>query len=63
MTSNVGARMITDEQKVAGLCAGEQTQKQEEIRSLVMGELKKVFRPEFLNRVDDIIVFAHAGRD
>ena len=57
MTSNVGARMITDKQKSLGFAQEEKAQKQEDIRSLVMGELKKVFRPEFLNRVDDIIVF------
>ncbi len=53
MTSNVGARMITDKQKSLGFAQEEKAQKQEDIRSLVMGELKKVFRPEFLNRVDD----------
>ena len=53
MTSNVGARMITDKQKSLGFAQEEKAQKQEDIRSLVMGELKKVFRPEFLNRVDE----------
>ena len=60
MTSNVGARMITDKQKSLGFAQEEKAQKQEDIRSLVMGELKKVFRPEFLNRVDDIIVRQNA---
>ncbi len=46
MTSNVGARMITDKQKSLGFAQEEKAQKQEDIRSLVMGELKKVFRPE-----------------
>ena len=35
----------------------------EDIRSAVMGELKKCFRPEFLNRVDDIIVFEQLGKE
>ena len=37
--------------------------KQEDIKTLVLGELKKVFRPEFLNRVDDIIVFNKLTQD
>ncbi len=63
MTSNVGARMITDKQKSLGFAQEEKAQKQEDIRSLVMGELKKVFRPEFLNSVDDIIVFNKLTQD
>ena len=63
MTSNVGARMITDKQKSLGFAQEHKSQKQEDIRSLVMGELKKVFRPEFLNRVDDIIVFNKLTQD
>ena len=63
MTSNVGARMITDKQKSLGFAQEHKAQKQEDIRSLVMGELKKVFRPEFLNRVDDIIVFNKLTQD
>ncbi len=58
MTSNVGARLITDKEKGLGFQtqedAGEDYNK---ITELVMGELKNTFRPEFLNRVDDIIVF------
>lgn len=58
MTSNVGARMITETQRRLGFAAEEQVQGSEEIRDKVMGELKQAFRPEFLNRIDDIIVFA-----
>ena len=55
MTSNVGARMIT-ERKSLGF--GETTANSDtDIRENVMAELKRQFRPEFLNRVDDIIVF------
>ena len=63
MTSNVGARLITDKQKSLGFAQDNKEQKQEDIRTLVMGELKKVFRPEFLNRVDDIIVFNKLTQD
>ncbi len=59
MTSNVGARMITEKQKSLGFVQenSEKEKSQKEIKSLVLSELRNVFRPEFLNRVDDIIVF------
>jgi ATP-dependent Clp protease ATP-binding subunit ClpC len=59
MTSNLGARMIT-ENKSLGFSAGDagKTERDyERIKSDVMSEVKRAFRPEFLNRVDDIIVF------
>jgi len=58
MTSNVGARQIT-ERKQLGFGGSEEQAKTdyENIRNNVMGELKRAFRPEFLNRIDDIIVF------
>jgi ATP-dependent Clp protease ATP-binding subunit ClpC len=58
MTSNVGARLITDNHKL-GFATTEATltESDKQIKTEVMGELKRTFRPEFLNRVDDIIVF------
>ncbi|MDY4976728.1 MAG: ATP-dependent Clp protease ATP-binding subunit [Clostridia bacterium] len=59
MTSNIGARQITDQKKALGF-SSDTNQKEADyqaIRGNVMGELKKAFRPEFLNRIDDIIVF------
>ena len=57
MTSNIGARMIT-ETKNLGFGSSENAMKDDkEIKNDVMNELKKHFRPEFLNRIDDIIVF------
>ncbi len=56
MTSNVGARELQDQRFVGFGGAGE-TQDYETIRSTMMKELKNTFRPEFINRVDDIIVF------
>ena len=61
MTSNVGARMITDK-NVLGFSQNAdkkegQEKEYEEIKKDVMAELKKQFRPEFINRIDDIIVF------
>lgn len=57
MTSNVGARLITDRQQSLGFKGESDEDKKEDIREIVMGELKNTFRPEFLNRIDDIIVF------
>lgn len=54
MTSNVGASKIVD--KKASLGFGENAENND-IESLVMGDLKKTFKPEFLNRIDEIIVF------
>ena len=56
MTSNVGAREIA---KPGGMGFGTSAGKlsDAEIKSRAMGELKKLFRPEFLNRVDEIVVF------
>ena len=56
MTSNVGARLITEKQNSLGF-ADNKDEENENIKEIVMGELKKTFRPEFLNRIDDIIVF------
>ncbi len=59
MTSNIGAKLITAKQAAFGFTdnADEREQNDEKIKEAVMGELKNAFRPEFLNRVDDIIVF------
>ena len=62
MTSNVGARLITDHQKALGFVQNEDKEERD-VKQLVLGELKKVFRPEFLNRVDDIIVFNKLTQD
>ncbi|WP_407724077.1 ATP-dependent Clp protease ATP-binding subunit [Ruminococcus sp. JL13D9] len=63
MTSNVGARLITDKQKSLGFKDGDESTDAKDVKSLVLGELKNVFRPEFLNRVDDIIVFNKLNKD
>jgi len=57
MTSNAGARNIVSPKKL-GFVNGEETEKSyEDMKKRVMDEVKKLFRPEFLNRIDDIIVF------
>lgn len=59
MTSNVGARLITDKKASFGFGdpSADEERDAKRIKEDVMGELKKEFRPEFLNRVDDVIVF------
>ena len=59
MTSNIGARAITDRRTALGFSGLDGTPERSyaEIREAVTAELKKTFRPEFLNRIDEIIVF------
>ena len=58
MTSNIGARYMTDK-KVLGFENGKNsdTKEYEETKEEIMKELKREFRPEFINRIDEIIVF------
>ena len=63
MTSNVGASMITTTSRLGfSVAEDEQKDKYEKLKDTVMEEMKKSFRPEFLNRIDDIIVFAHLSQ-
>ena len=63
MTSNVGAKNITAAETQLGFHGGDKSAEEDEakryerIRQAVMDDLKKTFRPEFLNRIDEIIVF------
>ena len=63
MTSNVGARLITEEKASFGFVANSENSSSEKIKESVMSELKNTFRPEFLNRVDDIVVFNRLSED
>ena len=63
MTSNVGAREIAQDASVGFGTTGEAGLTADEIRTRAMGELKRLFRPEFLNRVDDIVVFQKLSGD
>ena len=62
MTSNIGARLITDKKVSFGFGSSE-SDNEKDIKSRVLDELKGAFRPEFLNRVDDIIVFSKLNQD
>jgi ATP-dependent Clp protease ATP-binding subunit ClpC len=57
MTSNIGAASISKNQSFGFSVGDESGLSYDEMKSRVMGELKKVFRPELLNRIDEIIVF------
>ncbi len=61
MTSNIGARQIKEGGGIGfGAAPGEATYS--EIKKTVMTEVKKLFNPEFLNRVDEVIVFHPLGK-
>ncbi|MDU3969034.1 MAG: ATP-dependent Clp protease ATP-binding subunit, partial [Staphylococcus epidermidis] len=62
MTSNVGAQELQD-QRFAGFGGASEGSDYETVRKTMMKELKNSFRPEFLNRVDDIIVFHKLTKD
>ncbi len=65
MTSNLGAKLISNQTGSIGFSSDNNggTLSQTKIHDAVMGELKNTFRPEFLNRIDDIIVFHQLTKD
>ena len=60
MTSNVGAPTL---KKTLGFSAEDEKSSYESIKEKLLGDLKKVFRPEFLNRIDETIVFRSLTRE
>ncbi|MBP3256362.1 MAG: ATP-dependent Clp protease ATP-binding subunit [Clostridia bacterium] len=67
MTSNIGARLITDKKTLGFTSKTDENEElgkeYEETKKDVMAELKKEFRPEFINRIDEIIVFHKLQKD
>lgn len=64
MTSNVGASMITNTSKLGFTTSEDESKsKYEKLKDTVSEEMKKAFRPEFLNRIDETIVFAHLSKE
>ena len=63
MTSNVGARFITEKRTAFGFADSISTNDDERAKNEVLAELRRTFKPEFLNRVDDIIVFNKLTED
>jgi len=57
MTSNVGARSIVNPKRLGFVSDMDKARSYEDMKKTVMSEVKDLFRPEFLNRIDDIIVF------
>jgi ATP-dependent Clp protease ATP-binding subunit ClpC len=57
MTSNIGASTISKNQTLGFSIGDDSGLSYEEMKDRIMGELKKVFRPELLNRIDEVIVF------
>ncbi len=63
MTSNIGAKDIARNVSFGFGTSDETGTSYDEMKDRIMGELKKVFRPEFLNRIDEVIVFHKLTRD
>ena len=66
MTSNAGARNITENRAKLGFTANEDNNgdnEYEQIREAVMDEVKRIFKPEFLNRIDETIVFHKLSKE
>jgi ATP-dependent Clp protease ATP-binding subunit ClpC len=64
MTSNIGASEISRQFNIGFSTSEDETGiSYEDMKNRIMGELKKVFRPEFLNRIDEVIVFHKLSKD
>ncbi|MCL2085124.1 MAG: AAA family ATPase [Oscillospiraceae bacterium] len=63
MTSNLGASNITERKRLGFAPDGGEARSAGDIRSAVLSELKKTFKPELLNRIDETIVFTQLGRE
>lgn len=63
MTSNAGAQAIIDPKRLGFVTKEDKGADYKRMKSNVMNEIKLVFRPEFLNRIDEIIVFHSLGSD
>jgi ATP-dependent Clp protease ATP-binding subunit ClpC len=63
MTSNIGASTISKNQTLGFSIGDDSGLSYDEMKDRIMGELKKVFRPELLNRIDEVIVFHKLTRE
>lgn len=63
MTSNAGAQRIVDPKNLGFAAGGSEEKDYEKMKSGVMEEVKKVFKPEFVNRIDEIMVFHQLSRE
>ncbi len=63
MTSNAGAQRIVEPKNLGFAGSSSEQQNYEKMKSGVMEEVKRIFKPEFINRIDDIIVFHQLNHD
>src|SRR6201747_2173887 len=63
MTSNIGAAEISKNTSIGFTVSDETGMSYGDMKNRIMGDLKKVFRPEFLNRIDEVIVFHKLAKD
>ncbi|MCL2407037.1 MAG: ATP-dependent Clp protease ATP-binding subunit [Defluviitaleaceae bacterium] len=63
MTSNAGARDIAESRRVGFASSSDTKNNYELMKKSVMDEVKRIFRPEFINRIDDILVFSQLTRE
>ena len=63
MTSNIGARKITDRKKLGFINELSESNEYDEIKKSVMEELKRDLKPEFINRIDEIVIFHKLNKE
>ena len=63
MTSNAGAQSIVEPKKLGFTAVDDEKENYQRMKGNVMEEVKRLFKPEFLNRIDEIIVFHALGKD
>ena len=62
MTSNAGAENIVTPKTLGFLSVNDEAHSHEDMKGKVMDEVKRIFKPEFINRIDEIIVFHTLGK-
>ena len=63
MTSNVGSNIISQEAALGFVAGDEKISQKQDLKEKILASLKESFRPEFLNRIDEIIIFNFLGRE
>src|SRR3978361_1979831 len=63
MTSNIGAAEISKNTSIGSTISDETGMSYDDMKNRIMGDLKRVFRPEFLNRIDEVIVFHKLAKE
>ncbi|MGH3730218.1 MAG: AAA family ATPase, partial [Micromonosporaceae bacterium] len=63
MTSNLGSELITSTAGALGFAGGGEERSRQTLRDRIMKQLRESFRPEFLNRIDEVIIFDRLDAD